>query len=51
VRGALLVGTGRARADGTITIEQQRLTWWSGEDARTVTFPPRGNLGALLRNV
>ncbi len=42
VRGLLLAGTGRARVEGdeaTVSLEAQRVTWWSGEESGTVTRP------------
>lgn len=44
VRGLLVTGAGRARADGnhaTVTLDADRVTWWSGEDGGTVASPAR----------
>lgn len=38
-RGILLAGQGRARLDGDtaqVTVDQERVTWWVGDDSRTV---------------
>lgn len=44
VRGLMLTGGGRARAEGnhaTVTLDAERVTWWSGEDGGTVRSPER----------
>jgi hypothetical protein len=46
VRGLLLSGPGRARVVGdlaTVSLDAERVTWWSGEDAGTVTRPGSHN--------
>lgn len=42
-QGILLAGHGRARLDGetaTVTVEQERLTWWVGDESATVVAAP-----------
>jgi hypothetical protein len=41
-RGLLLAGPGRARLDGEtahVAVDQARITWWEGEESRTVASP------------